>query len=80
LYIIFIFSIEIYFILGKAVDRINGVKILEMTEKVRQNAGNNSVIMPTKKAEPKEKLEDRLKRLINSHEVWKQVNHRIKIW
>lgn len=56
-------------ILGKVIDRVNGVKIAELTQKVRQYAQKASTGVSVKKVVSKEDLNVRLKRLINSHEV-----------
>ena len=55
---------------GKVVDRVNGVKIAELTQKVRKYGQMTKIFTPAKKEESKEELESRLKRLINSHEVY----------
>ena len=56
-------------ITGRAVDRVDGVKIAELTQKVRQYAQKTSNVVPIKKTVSKEDLNTRLKRLINMHEV-----------
>ncbi|XP_067938223.1 glutaredoxin 3-like [Watersipora subatra] len=53
---------------GKVVDRVNGVKIAELTQKVRQHAQKGAISVPVVQ-NAKEELQNRLKRLINSHEV-----------
>ena len=50
-------------------DRVDGVKIAELTQKVRQYAQKTSNVVPIKKTVSKEDLNTRLKRLINMHEV-----------
>jgi len=54
------------------VERVNGVKIAELTQKVRQHAPKTGI---TAKPVQKEDINTRLKRLINSAEVNTNSHH-----
>jgi len=51
---------------GKAVDRVDGVNAAEVTKKVRAHASDPSADIPSGPAPPKEDLNTKLKRLINT--------------
>jgi len=51
---------------GKAVDRVDGVNAAEVTKKVKAHAADPSADIPTASAPPKEDLDTKLKRLINT--------------
>lgn len=52
---------------GEEVDRVNGVKAAELTNKVRQHAAR--ALDPISGGSPREDLNTRLKKLINAAEV-----------
>lgn len=51
---------------GKAVDRVDGVNAAEVTKKVKAHASDPSADIPSGPAPPKEDLNTKLKRLINT--------------
>jgi len=51
---------------GKAVDRVDGVNAVEVTKKVKAHAADPSADIPSGPAPPKEDLNTKLKRLINT--------------
>jgi len=51
---------------GKAVDRVDGVNAAEVTKKVKAHAADPSADIPSGPAPPKEDLNTKLKRLINT--------------
>jgi len=51
---------------GKAVDRVDGVNAAEVTKKVKAHASDPSADIPSGPAPPKEDLDTKLKRLINT--------------
>jgi len=51
---------------GKAVDRVDGVNAAEVTKKVKAHAADPSADIPSGAAPPKEDLDTKLKRLINT--------------